>query len=549
MELTLIQTVSAWAALAGVASHLLYFIRGEHDRSAHRLLSLSLASTGILTVTSVYCTWPSAWQGISLAISTSVSFFAGLYISILAYRVVWHPLQRFPGPPLARLSNLWHLHQIRRSDNYLWIQKLHAKYGPIVRTGPNNLSVNDASAIPIVLGNESRCAKSTWYERSLPLVNLHTVRDKKVHDARRRVFSKAFSPSALRHYDTRVAIYSDEFIRQMQQNSGGPIDISAWCKYFAFDVMGDLGLGKSFNMMTRDENRWIPDLLETSMAHVGPTTPVPWLAPILHRLPKAGEGPRKWLQFVGSQVNDRMGKKNDPSTNDILSHLLQAYDETLKKDIDYQWLRGDTRLTIVGGSDTTAATLTFLFYYLAKDPTHIAKLRSELEPLLDGRTRLDPKDIPKAKHLDGIIQEALRLHPAIPSGFPRVTPPEGIQVSDQFIPGGMTVVLPVYAMQHDERNYVRAEEFIPERWYSQPELIKNKGAFLTWNVGMNGCIGRGVAMMEMRDLITQFIRAFDGVRFAPGEDGSRLMTQTKDHFTLGVKPLRLVFVAKEQEAS
>lgn len=111
------------------------------------------------------------------------------------------------------------------------------------------------------------------------------------------------------------------------------------------------------------------------------------------------------------------------------------------------------------------------------------KLRAELEPLLNGKPQLEQKDVSKAKHLNGVIQEALRLHPAIPSGFPRTTPPEGITVSGTYIPGNMTVVLPVYAMHHDEANYERAEEFVPERWYSRPDMIKNKDAFLTWNIG------------------------------------------------------------------
>lgn len=162
---------------------------------------------------------------------------------------------------------------------------------------------------------------------------------------------------------------------------------------------------------------------------------------------------------------------------------MDAYNTSEKKDEDYQWLRGDTRLTIVGGSDTTAATLTYLFYHLANDQSQVKKLREELEPLLDGKSILDQQNVSKAPHLDGVIQEALRLHPAIPSGFPRVTPPEGIMIGETFIPGGTTIVLPVYAMQRDEANYVRADEFIPERWYAKPELIKNREAFLTWNVG------------------------------------------------------------------
>ena len=97
---------------------------------------------------------------------------------------------------------------------------------------------------------------------------------------------------------------------------------------------------------------------------------------------------------------------------------------------------------------------------------------------------MDPKDVSKAQHLNGVIQETLRLHPAIPSGFPRTTPPEGITINGTYIPGGTTIVIPVYALQHDEANYTHADEFIPERWYSRPELIKNRDAFLTWNIGV-----------------------------------------------------------------
>lgn len=216
----------------------------------------------------------------------------------------------------------------------------------------------------------------------------------------------------------------------------------------------------------------------------------------------------------------------------------------------------------MGGSDTTAATLTFLFYHLAKDPSQVEKLRAELEPLLNGRSTLEQKDVSKTKHLNGVIQEALRLHPAIPSGFPRTTPPEGITISGTYIPGNMTVVLPVYTMQHDEANYERAEDFVPERWYSRPEMIKNKDAFLTWNIGKftpimvtgqcvanmtagtNGCIGRALAISEMRNLITHWIQAFKSVRLAPGETGHELVTKSKDHFTMGVTPFHLVFEKK-----
>lgn len=63
---------------------------------------------------------------------------------------------------------------------------------------------------------------------------------------------------------------------------------------------------------------------------------------------------------------------------------------------------------------------------------------------------------------------------------------------------------------------------------------------------MNGCIGRALAVTEMRNLLTHWIQNFQDVRFAPGEDGSRLVYRTTDNFTAGVKPLRLIFDKKER---
>jgi tryprostatin B 6-hydroxylase len=113
---------------------------------------------------------------------------------------------------------------------------------------------------------------------------------------------------------------------------------------------------------------------------------------------------------------------------------------------DYNWLRGDTRLVIVGGSDTTAATLTYIYYHLAKDPSLVDKLRAELMPLLDGKRTLDPKDVASAKYLNGVIHEALRLHPPIPSGYPRLTPPEGVEIGGHYIPGNTTVTVPLWTI-------------------------------------------------------------------------------------------------------
>jgi len=71
-------------------------------------------------------------------------------------------------------------------------------------------------------------------------------------------------------------------------------------------------------------------------------------------------------------------------------------------------------------------------------------------------------------------------------------------------------------------------------------MIKHKDAFAPFSTGPFGCIGKNLAYMEVRTITTQIVDQFD-VSFAPGEDGSKLLMQSRDHFTMGLKELNLCF--------
>ena len=83
----------------------------------------------------------------------------------------------------------------------------------------------------------------------------------------------------------------------------------------------------------------------------------------------------------------------------------------------------------------------------------------------------------------------------------------------------------------DPSTYPEPYSFIPDRWYSKPEMVKNKDAWAPFSMGPFGCIGKNLAMMELRTVTTRLVNRFD-FRLAPGEDGKRLLYATKDHFTV-----------------
>jgi tryprostatin B 6-hydroxylase len=58
--------------------------------------------------------------------------------------------------------------------------------------------------------------------------------------------------------------------------------------------------------------------------------------------------------------------------------------------------------------------------------------------------------------------------------------------------------------------------------------------------GPMGCIGKPLAMMELRSVLAKLIMTFD-VDFAPGNDGTDLIEKGRDQFTMDPGPLNLVF--------
>lgn len=226
-------------------------------------------------------------------------------------------------------------------------------------------------------------------------------------------------------------------MEQVASNSGKPINVSRWFNYYSFDVMGDLAFGKSFGMLKTGKAHYFMAMLEEGMLPLGWISPLPWIIPVFLRAPIIGAGFRELLRWSGEQIENR--KMMEVDVPDITSWLFQD-DKT-----DKEWLHGDGRLIVVAGSDTTAATLTFIFYYLASDPKLVEELRAELKPLMNIEGSFELRDLRNAALLNGVIYETLRMHPPVPSGTSRITPPEGITVDGVYVPGETAVIVPHYA--------------------------------------------------------------------------------------------------------
>lgn len=86
--------------------------------------------------------------------------------------------------------------------------------------------------------------------------------------------------------------------------------------------------------------------------------------------------------------------------------------------------------------------------------------------------------------VDDIINEALRLKPALLTAGYRCTPAQALQVDEVYIPSDINVFVPTQLIQTDERYYVNAQEFIPERWGERKkEMATGDAPFFPFSLG------------------------------------------------------------------
>lgn len=85
-------------------------------------------------------------------------------------------------------------------------------------------------------------------------------------------------------------------------------------------------------------------------------------------------------------------------------------------------------------------------HHLVLHPDVLVKLQDEIDEYKNTHDEYDLVSLSNLQYLQACIDESLRLYPVVPSGVPRMTPPEGLQLDDVYIPGDTIIHNPSYTM-------------------------------------------------------------------------------------------------------
>jgi cytochrome P450 len=173
-------------------------------------------------------------------------------------------------------------------------------------------------------------------------------------------------------------------------------------------------------------------------------------------------------------------RRAEPGGDAVLDLLLEQRDQDGNPPTD-RHLRDQLVALLVGGHDTSAASLSWAFERLARHPAVHARLRDD-----------------DVAYLDAVVKEALRSRPALTIA-PRLLR-EPVRIAGRTLPAGVQVAACLWLAMRREDLWPQASAFRPERWL-EGEPRPNPMSWIPFGGGVRRCAGAPFAEMEMREVL------------------------------------------------
>lgn len=497
---------------------------------------------------------------------------------------------RAPGlrkfPKMSTFSGMYSLPFIilaHRGKRSTVLAELHRKH-PILRTGPNMLSFGRVQAIKDIYGHGSPCTKEEAYTLTAGThYHLADVVDKEDHARKRKILSSAYALKNIERWEHKVADKTKRLIAHVDlQCSTGDVsaeqqqiiqatdkdedkdshyetstvvDFRAWVNFFTLDAIADIGLSEHLGLLDRGHDRVVAQrtngtlfeapirdslyptarkqsLLLWSYDYYKFLDKISNLIPFYRRMTRASAA---WDGIVLRRAQLRLDRYRAGEKLDDFFHALMENKDGIPNNSEWGEIVAEINIMMNAGSATTAIAITNVLYQLLQHPEVMARLRAELDSILDIDEVVAPYD--KVKHLPYLracLDESLRLFPPTPHGLPRKTPPQGLTIMGEYVAGNTTVSVSAMVAHRDESIFPDADNFIPERFLGEKGKLL-QSSFLAFSAGARGCIGRNISYLEQAVLVASLVHRYE-FAMAPGFQLARL--ETMNHI-LGELPLKV----------
>lgn len=365
-------------------------------------------------------------------------------------------------------------------------------FNPVVVTDP-------ALAHEILVEKTDAFLKSyglTFFARPLLGQGLVTL-ERAAHKKRRRLVAPSFMPR-------RIAGYADEITQRAGASTAriaqhASYDVAAESMRVTLEVvmktLFDAELSNASATVADAFPRALQSMIESLTSPIPLPPPLP--TPANLRLARAV---RELDQIIYRVIRER--RVSSAEGKDLLGVLLASRDQDDGSALDDRELRDELMTMMLAGHETTANTLAWTLFALARAPEVRARLEVELDAL--NVAQLGASHLASLPYTAQVIKEAMRLYPPVYMVARRTT--RDVEIGPYMLKRGSVVFINIVGIHRRPDIYVGPERFDPERFTPEREKCLPKHAYLPFSGGPRVCIGNHFAMMEAQLILATWLR-------------------------------------------
>lgn len=218
-------------------------------------------------------------------------------------------------------------------------------------------------------------------------------------------------------------------------------------------------------------------------------------------------------EVLQSLIDDCRNKSRESQTelemagrNTIIDSMLSMQEEEPEYYTD-EIIKGIVLILLMAGTDTAAVTMEWAMSLLLNYPEVLRKARVELDNSVGQDRLVDESDLPKLTCIQAIVNETLRLFPAVPLLSPHESSAECC-IGGYYVPSNTMLIVNAWAIHRDPELWDDPTSFKPERFEGlEPDAYKLK--LIPFGMGRRGCPGAALANRVVTLALAALIQCFD----------------------------------------
>ncbi|OIW26904.1 cytochrome P450 [Coniochaeta ligniaria NRRL 30616] len=233
----------------------------------------------------------------------------------------------------------------------------------------------------------------------------------------------------------------------------------------------------------------------------------------------------------------------------FLRTMLQDQEKNDMDDEHVAYLAGNL---MEAGSDTTASTLLSFLLAMIKYPEELRKAQKEVDAVCGSLRSPNSDDISRLPFIKACMDETLRWRPVAPGGVPHALTRDDAY-EGYFLPKGTVVVANTWAIHHDEAQYERPGDFMPDRFLGNEygtrvpvdtTVDHHRRTSYGFGAGRRACPGQRLAKNSLMLNMAKLVWAFDLSQVGSGAVNDDVATAYHDGFLIAPRKFPILITPR-----